>query len=221
MIILQHWHGEPSQVEEASWKSIEAYAKRVGAKHQVLRGQFIANVKMPQMHKLYMLDKKFDAYEVVVMMDSDMFARKDAGNIFEEPGIGVCGELQGKLKASIRHRVPLRFRGLANGDFYGGAIYRLSREDRMNLRQHMNRRIVRDFDSYPKGCDEGVMHYLASKAEIVGRGLKDGDLWACSSYSEDRDRAHFIHVRRRVREGSEDRQKKSAALNELIEAGIL
>lgn len=220
-LILQHWDGEPTAVEEGSWKSIEAYAKLVGAEHRVLRGRFYEGVQMPHMNKLYMLDKSFDQYDVVVMLDSDMFAREGAANIFEEAGIGVTGALQEKLKASIRSRVPLRFRHLNSGDYYGGAIYRLSRTDRLALRTHFGIRVIRDFDSYQKGCDEGVMHYLASKANFMGRGLKGGELWACSSYSPDRDKAHFVHVRRRVELGSEVRQTKTVALRELQQAGVL
>lgn len=219
-LLLQHWHGEPSSVEQASWRSIEAYAKTIGAEHRVLRGALVPGVTMPQMHKLHMLSEEFDQYDVVVMLDSDMFARPDAANICEASGIGVSGPLQAKLKASIRSRVPHRF-GKKDADFYGGAVYRLTREDRQALRGHMDSGVLRDFDAYKKGCDEGVMHYLATQAGFKGRGLVGGDLWACSSYSPERERAHFVHIRRRVKEGSEDRRDKAEVLEHMRRLGVL
>jgi hypothetical protein len=220
-LLLQHWHGEPSSVEQASWRSIEAYAKTIGVEHRVLRGALVPGVTMPQMHKLHMLSEEFDQYDVVVMLDSDMFARPDAANICEASGIGVSGPLQAKLKASIRRRLPIRFRDKKDGDFYGGAIYRLERRDRQELRTHLSANILRDFDAYVRGLDEGVMHYLACRAGFIGRALVGGDVWACSSYAADRSNAHFVHIRRRVKEGSEERQGKDVALRNLVEAGVL
>lgn len=219
-LLLQHWHGEPSPVERGSWESMAAYARRVGAEHKILSGELVRGVRNPQMHKLHMLSDQFDDHDVVVMVDSDMFARKGAADIFEASGIGVSETLQKELKESVRRKVPHRF-GKSDADFYGGAVYRLTREDRQALRAHMDPGVLRDFDAYKKGCDEGVMHYLATQAGFKGRGLVGGDLWACSSYAPEREWAHFIHIRRRVKEGSEHRRNKTEALQELRRLGVL
>lgn len=220
-ILLQHWHGEVTDVELQSWESMARYAASVGAEHRVLRGEPIAGVTNPQMHKLHMLSEEFDGYDLLVMVDSDMFARESAENVFEATGVGVCGDLQRTLRDSCRRRVPHRFRKARAADYYGGAVYRLTREQRISLRLHLNAGVMRDFDEYNRGCDEGVMHYLATREGFVGRGLSGGDLWACSSYSRDAGLAHFVHVRRRMREGSEQRRDKTVALRELREAGVL
>lgn len=218
-ILLQHWHGEPTEFERQSWESMARYAETVGAEHRVLRGEYVA-ANNPQMHKLHMLSPEFDAYDLVVMVDSDMFARQSAGDVFRASGIGVCGALQRTLKESCRRRVPHRF-GKGDGDYYGGAVYRLTRDERQALRRHLSPDVIADFDDYMRGCDEGVMHYLASREGFVGRGISGGDAWACSSYSSHAARANFVHIRRRVKEGREQRREKSSALAELREAGVL
>lgn len=216
-ILLQHWHGEPTEVERQSWECMARYAESMQAEHRVLHGEYVT-AKNPQMNKLHMLSPEFDAYDVVVMVDSDMFPRQGAANIFEASGVGVCGKLQASLKESCRRRVPHRF-GRKDGDFYGGAVYRLTREDRNGLRRHLSQEVMRDFDAYHLGVDEGVMHYLATCEGFIGRGLPEA--WSCSSYEPQVVRAHFVHIRRRVKAGSERRRGKVDTLHALRRSGVL
>ena len=74
-IILQHWIGELGELEKLSSKNIESYAKYCDADYRLLRGTFIPGLS-PQSQKMHMLNKEFDEYDVVVMMDTDMFTRK-------------------------------------------------------------------------------------------------------------------------------------------------
>ncbi len=221
-LILQHWSGEATDFERASWANIKAYAKRIGAEHAVVFGEPMGSVAFPQMHKLCMLTDEYDSYDQVAMLDSDMFTKaalKD--DLFALPGIGVMGALQRTLRATVRSRLPALFEDTREGDYYGGAVYKLGADTRREFRPYLTRSIVKTFDDYDRCCDEGVMHYLASRAGVVNNELPDGEKWAYSSFGRGVRKAAFIHVRRRVEEGKEERQPKMQALKRLVEAGVI
>lgn len=220
-IILQHWDGEPSEVERASWTNIAAYASRIGADYAVLTGKPMGERAFPHMHKLYLFDAVYDDFETVVMMDSDMFARTNAPSIFDAPGIGVCGPLQKTIRKQVRKRRAELFDDKAEADYYGGAVYKFDRAERVRFRTHLTASVIRAFDSYEVGCDEGVVHYLATLTRTSGRGLPNGETWACSSFDPDVASAKLIHIRRRIAAGKEERQPKVQALQGLVKAGVL
>lgn len=220
-LILQHWDGEPTEVERRSWMSIAAYADRIGAEHRVLSGTPLGEVSYPHMHKLHLFAEEFDVYDAVVMMDSDMFAAQNAGSIFDVPGIGICGPLQEVLRKNVRARVPAYFVDAGSADYYGGAVYKFDRAQRLAFRRHLTSDVVAAFDSYEYGCDEGAIHYLATMTATVGHALPDGEAWACSSFAKDVSRAHLIHIRRRVADGKDQKRPKTENLQKLVDAGLL
>ncbi len=221
-LILQHWSGEPTGFERASWNSIRAYAARIGAEYEVVLDEPMGALKHAQMHKLCMLHPDFDDYESVVMMDSDMFADADmADNIFSVYGIGIMGQLQKELRALVRKRVAELFEEGCNGDFYGGAIYKMRRHERQKFRKHLTPKVLQRFDVANHYRDEGVMHYLASMTGTVGKALDGGETWACSSYDKNVRSAKLVHIRNRITAGEEARQPKMQALQNLINAGAL
>ncbi|KKK47331.1 hypothetical protein LCGC14_3156280, partial [marine sediment metagenome] len=123
-IILQHWTGEMDQLGTLSSANIAKYAKKCGAKYELLRGNVFRPNLSPPCQKLYMLDKVFDEYDVVVMLDIDMFVRKGMKeNIFDPSiqGIGMCTEFQENLFKGLCRRQPQ----LTNSryPYWGGAIY--------------------------------------------------------------------------------------------------
>lgn len=220
-LILQHWCGEPTEIEKHSWLSIERYAARIGAEHRVLSGEPMGKVDFPYMHKLHLFDRDFDEFDTVVMMDSDMFAPPAAGSIFDVPGIGVFGPLQVALRRQIRERMPAYFDGTQEADYYGGAVYKFDRADRERFRAHLKPEILPDFDAYEFGCDEGVIHYLATVTGTKGRALPGGERWACSSFDKNVVKAHLVHVRRRISEGKLDKRPKIENWSGLVDAGVL
>ncbi len=221
-LILQHWHGPATDFERASWESIRLYAKRIGAKHEVIRGAPMGLMAHPPMHKLYMLLEEWDNYETVVMLDSDIFASPaQTDSVFNVQGVGVTGPLQHELRTLLRRRLPYLFANCGDGDYYGGAIYKLRLHERKNMRKHINRNILQLFDNARYYRDEGAMHFLASKAKMAGKALPGGETWACSSFDKNVRKAKLVHVRNRIEAGKEARQSKEQALENLIKDGVL
>lgn len=221
-VILQHWDGPATDLERASWASIGAYASRIGAEHTVLTGKPMGELAFPHMHKLHLFSACFDSYDTVVMMDSDMFTSGLLErSIFDVTGIGIFGPLQIAIRKTLHGRIPAPFARKAMGDYYGGALYKFERAQRLSFRRHMTAQLLRAFDSYELGCDEGVIHYLACATGTTGMGLPDGERWACSSFDPDVANAHLVHVRRRVTAGREERRPKTEALRALQLAGVV
>ena len=73
-IILQHYTGEPGELERLSIANISDYASRIGAEYKLVQGNVFRKTLTAPCQKMYMLDPVWDEYDYVVMMDIDMFA---------------------------------------------------------------------------------------------------------------------------------------------------
>lgn len=196
-IILQHWTGVMTELGKLSSANISEYAKEIGAEYQLLRGNcFRPNLKNPwaPIQKLFMLDASYDEYDIVVMLDIDMFIRKGMKeSVFEDlDGVGLHG--------AIQHRLLKRRKAGSYTDptapWWGGAIYRLSRELRQKLRAQIRESEIDFFCARKHGGDEGLMHRLASLAKISPKGTYFPDnKWCCCSYLEEVEEAALIHIR--------------------------
>jgi hypothetical protein len=194
-LLLQHWHGELGELELASQIAMVEYADKHGAEYDFIHGEPLGPGLAPQMHKLYALDKRFDKYDAVVVVDMDMFPRVDMiESVFDASGIGVMTATQFALRDSFHGRFP--HLGDPKCDYYGGAIYRFDNTCRKLLRPFLKKALLPEFQH--RYYDEGAMHVMASKAGLGGHEFLDGERWAMSSYDPNIEQAHFIHIRTKV-----------------------
>ncbi len=218
-IILQHYTGKLGELEELSRASISKYAESVGAEYQLLQGNLFRQNLTPPCQKLHMLNEKFDDYDNVVMVDIDMFLRKGVSeNIFEVEGIGMCTDYQSSLKKKMISRYP----ELCDDRYayWGGAIYKLNREQRKVLR-----RGICEFEMLPFNNtfqDEGIMHRLACLAKIEQQGntLPGGFKWCHCSYRDGIEGAAMIHIRPKVTPTGPKR-RKIENYRKLVERGLI
>jgi len=179
--------------------NISKYADMVGADYKLLRGDvFRANLS-PPMQKLHMLDEVFDEYDVVVMLDIDMFIRNGMeDNIFDDDiqGVGLGGDLQNRLLKNLSRQKP----AMANFDYpyWGGAVYKLYRELRQKLRVHINENELHLFSGQGSYEDEGMMHRLATLAKIEKCCLPGGKKWSHGSFEDGIENAAIIHIRTKI-----------------------
>lgn len=196
-IILQHWTGELKELEKLSLDNIRKYADYCGAEHELLLGDvFMKGVTSP-CQKVHMLDEKWDDYDMVVMLDIDMFTRKGMKkNIFTDAsGYGRHFKVQPHLVKSLARRFPRL--GNVKYPYWGGSIYRLPRELRQTLRKHLVEKEIRQFSGNYE--DEGIMHRCAVKAKLSTEGAYlDGQNWNYSSFDEGVESANIIHIRPKV-----------------------
>src|SRR5262245_56278767 len=125
-----------NEVVEASVAACSAYADRIGADYALLRGNVFRENLDPPCQKVAMLSSTFDNYDQVVMLDSDMLPVKGlAENVFEVEGTGLFSE----YTKSIFLRCQQEFPDLTDPRYayWGGAIYKMSRELRQELRRHI------------------------------------------------------------------------------------
>lgn len=219
-LILQHWWGELRELEQLSMWDMQQYAEFCGADYKLLRGPvFNPNLK-PECQKVHMLNEEFDEYDVVVMVDMDMFTRKgNTKNIFtDEVGIGRHYKVQPILRAGLHKRLP----HLCNEKYpyWGGSIYRMERDIRQRLRRH-----IVDFNmlEFNNNCvDEGIMHHLATmeKLEENENTYMDRQQWNYSSFDEGVEDAYIVHIRPKVAPGG-PRRPKIENYKELVKKGIL
>lgn len=209
-LILQTWDtNRLPAIAVESRKSLGLYAIRCGAEYEMLSGSPFCSGMSPQAQKLAMLNEEFDEYEAVAMFDCDMFAvRGLKESIFEQPGHGFHQQ-------QAHRRVSMAFPGLSSpsAGFYGGPLYRFSREERKALRHEMDFASLRELDNGTGGWDEGQMHWLAMRAKLPAVYLSE--LWAWSSHFPMDSGEKFVHVRNRpIRD-------KLANYRSLVERGVL
>jgi hypothetical protein len=203
-IILQHWTGALTELTVLSSKSISDYAKMVGAEYELVRGdQFRPELAVrPELQKLIMLDKRWDDYDNVVMVDCDMFVRKGCtANLFECEGIGRHTQIQTNLRESICRNFGMVW-GNEGAPYWGGSIWKLTKEQRKKFRSVLTDDIVMKYAHH--WVDEGVMHTLANKlgmSHTQKGNYLEGQMWNYSSFESDVDRANFIHIRTKIKQG--------------------
>jgi len=220
-IILQHWDGELSPLCKASVDNICKYAKKVGSYYQLIRGKPFRPNLSPQCQKLFMLDKEFDEYEFVVMLDTDMFVRKGmTEDIFKVPGIGMHTSFQSGLFSFLGKKFPHLYD--PKYPFWGGAIYKTDKEVRRRFRECYREDEMQTF-SDSSFVDEGIMHRLATLAKFSEKSYLPGEFkWCHCSYREGIENASFIHVRTKItsKKGSPKRPKIEN-YKRLISAGLI
>lgn len=204
-IILQHWTGDLGELEQLSSANIKKYAQKLGADYRMLRGQVFRKELTPPCQKLYMLDEEFDEYDVVVMLDPDMFTRKGMeDNIFNECGVGKTTEIQDMLLGSLVQVC----RSLANPDYpyWGGAIRRMDRDLRQKLRVHINDENWLPLSKSYRFEDEGIMHRLMTLAKIKDTTTLERK-WSHGSFEEGIEEAALIHIRTKIAPNGPKRAK--------------
>lgn len=221
-IILQHWTGDLNELCNASINNIKQYAKSVGAEYKLIRGNvFCDNLKKqwPPLQKLVMLDGMFDEYDKVAMLDIDMFIRKGmTKNIFTDIpyGIGYSGPVHKKIHSSFARSQP----NISNKNhpYWGGAIYILTKEQRIQFRKQLRGVDLNRFCSRAMHGDEGCMHHLAVKAKypLKNAYIPDAELWNWSSRDHSKIKeSYIIHIR------AEKDKTKIQSYKELVKKGII
>ena len=221
-IILQHFDGDLRPLDEKSIENIMAYANMVGAEYRLIRGKPFRKHLTSPCQKVYMLDKEFDEYDQVLMLDIDMFAPIGMEeNIFELEGVGLYADVQKMLHRKIAAQYPM----IANLSvpYWGGAIYKMDKTMRTKLRTHLgsNEGWMNNYNKLYHFEDEGIMHTLAYQ-----QGLKGEDKyfleqkWCQCSFLPNPENAGFIHVRTKITPTGPKREKIEN-YNELVSKGVL
>jgi len=221
-IILQHFDGDLRPLDEKSIENIKAYADMVGAEYRLIRGKPFRKHLTSPCQKVYMLDKEFDEYDQVLMLDIDMFAPIGMEeNIFELEGVGLYADVQKMLHRKIAAQYPM----IANLSvpYWGGAIYKMDKTMRTKLRTHLgsNEGWMNNYNKLYHFEDEGIMHTLAYQ-----QGLKCEDKyileqkWCHCSFLPNPENAGFIHVRTKITPTGPKREKLEN-YNELVSKGVL
>lgn len=221
-IILQHWSGPLNELALLSSKNVSAYAHNIRSDYRLLRGNIFRENLTPPMQKLHMLDEEFDYYDNLVMLDMDVFVRNGLDiNIFTDVnGIGRHTSVQDNLVKKLVRLYPNL--GDVNCPYWGGSIYRLSREIRQLFRPLLNDEEMKVFSKPYHFEDEGVMHRLAVLANIKETPdlYLDGSVWNVSSFEPNVDQGYFIHIRTKITP-SGPKRTKIENYRELVSRGLI
>lgn len=226
-LILQHWGGELNELAEKSVAQFQTYAEWVGADYELLRDHAFSSVmpKTSPTQKVAMIKREWDDYDVVVMVDPDMFLRgriEHRADIFEEEtGIGYSGDIQARLKQSMGNQFPLQFDPRA--PWYGGACWRLDRDYRQAMQACVHPHEFAFFSTRKTHGDEGYMHRLATLAGIRKTNAFSTARWQWPSHWDGVEtESEFIHIRpKMIENGKEVRVPKEEAYRSLVEKGII
>ncbi len=221
-IILQHWTGDIDALTALSSESISQYAERLGADYVLLRGNVFHPTLSPPCQKIHMLNKEFDKYDMVVMLDADMFTRKGmVENVFTDvDGIGRHTAIQDMLHKKVKRKHPR----LASLDhpYWGGSIYRLERSLRQKLRAEIDESELLPYSGNYE--DEGIMNRLAIRANIpvTDKTYLPGNHWNCGSFEDGVEQAALIHIRKKmIKRGELVRTPKMEVYVDMVKRGLI
>ena len=201
-IILQHFNGTLGELENLSIANIQRYAEFVQADYRLVTGKpFNVNLTNP-CQKMHMLHEEFDEDDDVLMLDIDMFTvRGNVANVFGEIGVGLSAAFQEKLRKKFIAQYPTL--GSVHAPYWGGAIYKLSKDLRLKLREQMDGRdnswMQHSLVQVNKRFhfeDEGIMHTLAKMAQISPVNAAIDPKWCQDSYSPTLQKSGFVHIRK-------------------------
>ena len=191
-IILQHFDGKLRELDELSMENIRTYAHGIGAEYKLVEGKPFREHLTGPSQKACIINEEWDDYDNVLMLDIDVFIRKNLReNIFNVKGHGIHGTWQKQLK----NKLIALGRISAKDPYWGGSIYKFNKEERKLLRSAL----PKDdswMDEYNKAYnfeDEGILAELASKVKFPTSYLDYS--WNQCSYLPDPGSAKMIHVR--------------------------
>jgi hypothetical protein len=202
-IILQHFTGKLRPLDKLSVENISAYAERIGVEYQFVEGQVFREHLTPPCQKVHILDEKWDEYDDVLMLDIDMFVTRNLRlNVFKEEGVGLFADVQKGLK----NRLVKHGRIESKSAYFGGAIYKLTKQQRQSLRDG----IPEDdswMDPYNKSYqfeDEGIISELFHRTDTQWSNLDQK--WCQDSYMPEH-KAGMVHVRTKIKPEGPKREK--------------
>jgi len=182
-IILQHWNGDMPDWAIAAEKTMRRYAKNIGADYELVRGMPLGEEHGPNSQKLIHLDKKYDSYDQVLMLDMDTIATNIDQNVFDRPEIGVLHDRAMKGSSRTPAAAPSLYK--PGAPVFFGNFIKLTTPQRIVLRKHAN------WDLFAKAVvdhysgDEIILHYLFHKSGILN-GMKYTDMcMRCDGTSAD------------------------------------
>lgn len=203
-IILQHFTGKLRLLDKLSVENISAYAERIGVEYQFVEGQVFREHLTPPCQKVHILDEKWDEYDDVLMLDIDMFVTKNLRlNVFKAEGVGFAA---GIVQRRLKNKLVLEGRIDENTGYWGGAFYKLTREQRQKLRSAIpeNDEWMDRYNQPYKYEDEGIISELFYRSKCE---WKDADpMWQQDSYLPNH-QAGMIHVRTKITPEGPKREK--------------
>ena len=191
-IILQHFDGELRELDKLSMENIRDYAKYVGAEYELIEGKPLGDNLTGPCQKAYCIDSHWDNYNHVLMLDIDVFIRKNlTEDVFKVPGHGVHGDTQAFLKRKLVAAGKI----MEHNPYWGGSIYKFSRVERELLRSAMPKdpSWMRVYSVPYRFEDEGILAELAGKVDLPSVYL-DFKWNQCSFLPNPQD-AKMIHIR--------------------------
>ena len=203
-IILQHFTGKLRPLDKLSVENISAYAERIGVEYQFVEGQVFREHLTPPCQKVHILDEKWDEYDDVLMLDIDMFVTKNLRlNVFKAEGVGFAA---GVVQRGLKRKLINEGRIDENTGYWGGAFYKLTREQRQKLRSAIpdNDEWMDRYNQPYKYEDEGIISELFYRSKCE---WKDADpMWQQDSYLPNH-QAGMIHVRTKITPQGPKREK--------------
>jgi hypothetical protein len=216
-IILQHFDGELRELDKFSIENIKAYAKLIGSDYELITGKPFHKHLTSPCQKVYCIDKHWDNYETVLMLDIDVFTRKNLQiNIFEIPGNGIHGSTQTKLKEKLIKLGKIK----PNNPYWAGSIYKFNLDERQLLRSVMptNADWMNVFNQPYYFEDEGILAQLASNAKIKETYLDFS--WNQCSFLPKPEKANMIHIRTKITPQGPKRLKIENYMD-LVQKGVI
>ena len=177
-LILQYWTGNLPEWARLAMESIKLYAKDINADYELVTGWPLGEFRGVVSQKVCLVMEKYDVYDNVVMLDTDMVYTGIKDDCFKYDGVG---RLHLKAMASKETTKQGRYWPnlyKVNEPLFFGNFVKLTREQRIAIRPYLpDEKFIRENMSDPSLSrfktsmppnDEQTLHYMFHMSGIFG-----------------------------------------------------
>ena len=201
-LILQYWSGPMPEWARLAMKSIELYAKDISADYQLVSGWPLGEFRGTVSQKICLVKKEYDAWDNVLMLDTDMVYSGVADDAFQYDGVGRYHlKAMGAQGSSKQGRYWPNLYKEGSPLFFGNFI-KLTQQERITLRSALpteefvlnnksNPTLSRFNTSMPPN-DEQTLHYMIHTSGVKAINFTPHNRF-CDLPEESHDMATLMH----------------------------
>lgn len=176
-LILQYWTGNMPEWARLAMESIKLYAKEINADYELVSGWPLGEFRGVVSQKVCLIMEKYDTYDNVLMLDTDMVYTGIADDCFKYEGIGRLHlkAMSSKEKTKQGRYWPNLYQ--VNEPLFFGNFIKLTREQRVALRPFLpSEQFISENKSDPSLSrfntsmppnDEQTLHYMFHQSGVL------------------------------------------------------
>ena len=167
-LIIQHWNGSLPEWARLATETIRRYANACEADYELVTGYPMGKERGVLAQKLIFLDEKYDKYDQVLLLDTDMVATNRFDNCFNVKGIGRLHQKGMDTQNGSRNGRKWGYYWRKGSPMFFGNYIKLNREQRQTIRPYLpsKAQFIISKDQGEEPNDEIILSYMMRESRL-------------------------------------------------------